>query len=169
MRRMIAFATVLTLSLAVVPLAAAPRAARAQTQVATGTINGIASGAQGQALPNYIVRARNLATGQLAGSTTSNTAGSFSFVGLAPGNYAIEVVSPAGQIVGTSASVAVAAGATVSVTVTSSAAAAGAAGAAAAAGAGKGISTALIVIGVAAAAGVVAAVVVASGDASPSR
>jgi len=166
MRRMIAFATVLTLSLAVVPLEAAPRAPRAQGQAATGTINGMATGAQGQALPNYIVRARNLANGQIAGSTTSNSAGSFSFAGLAPGNYAIEVVSAAGQIVGTSASVAVAAGATASVTVTSSAAAAGAAGVGAASG---GISTALIVIGVAAAAGVVAAVVVASGDASPSR
>jgi hypothetical protein len=62
MRRMIAFATVLTMSLAA-PLVAAPRAARAQGQAATGTINGTASGAQGQALPNYIVRARNLADG----------------------------------------------------------------------------------------------------------
>jgi hypothetical protein len=81
-------------------------------------------------MSNTVVQLRNLATGQLAGSTTSNVAGQFSFIGLNPGNYAVEVVNAAGQIVGTSASVAVSAGAAVTgVSVTASPLAAAAAGA----------------------------------------
>jgi hypothetical protein len=84
---------------------------------------------------NTVVQLRNLATGQLAGSTTSNVAGQFSFIGLNPGNYAVEVVNAAGQIVGTSASVAVSSGAAVTgVSVTASAAVAATAGVGAGAG-----------------------------------
>jgi hypothetical protein len=122
---------------------------------------------------NTVVQLRNLATGQLAGSTTSNVAGQFSFIGLNPGNYAVEVVNAAGQIVGTSASVAVSSGAAVTgVSVTASAAVAATAGvgagAGSVAGAGAGASTAAIVGAAAAAAGVAGAAVT-NESASPSQ
>jgi hypothetical protein len=169
MRRIaaLALASSLTLSsLSSGPLFAAQAAA---------SLSGTATSSSGQSVANATVHLRNLANGQLAGSTTSSTAGSFSFAGLQAGNYAVEVVNAAGQIVGTSASVSVAAGAAVSgIAVSTSAALAGAAaGGAAAAGAGAataGISTAVIVTTAAAAAGVAGAVAIAKkGDASPSR
>jgi hypothetical protein len=177
MRRLIAFTTILALSLTSVPLFAASggRVAAIRQGQTTGTVTGTAQSAQGQTLANYTVRIRNLANGNVAGATTSNAAGQFTFAGLNPGNYAIEIVNAAGQIVATSASVAVAAGATVSVTVTASAAAAlGAAGAGAAAAGGAGaasagVSTALIVTTVAVAAGIVGVVVAVKANASPSR
>jgi hypothetical protein len=138
-------------------------AAAAAQAAAVGSLSGSASSSSGQVMANTVVQLRNLATGQLAGSTTSNAAGQFSFIGLNPGNYAVEVVNAAGQIVGTSASVAVSAGAAVTgVSVTAStavaAAAAGGAGAAGAAGAAAaGASTATIVGAAAAAAGVAGA------------
>jgi hypothetical protein len=124
------------------------------------------------------VQLRNLATGQLAGTTTSSATGAFSFAGLPAGNFAVEVVNVAGQIIGTSASISVVAGATVTgITVSATAAVVGAAAGAAAAGAAAagvgaaaGVSTAVVVTTVAAAAGVAGAVAVAaSGNASPSR
>src|SRR5262245_53247539 len=87
--------------------------AAAGQAAATGSLTGTASSSSGQAMANTVVQLRNLATGQLAGSTTSNAVGQFSFIGLNPGNYAVEVMNAAGQIVGTSASVAVSAGAAV--------------------------------------------------------
>jgi len=137
-------------------------AAAADQAAAVGSLSGTASSSSGQMMTNVVVQLRNLATGQLAGSTTSNVAGQFSFIGLNPGNYAVEVVNAAGQIVGTSASVAVSAAAAVTgVSVTASTAVAGAAagagGAGAAAGAATGASTATIVGAAAAAAGVAGA------------
>lgn len=175
MRRFAASALVLAMSLTGAPVfAAGPTKAQQNMYLNLGTINGEAQNAQGQILPNYTVRARNLSNGALAGSTTSNAAGQFSFVGLNPGNYAIEIVDAAGKIVGTSASIGVTAGATVSVTVTASAAAAlgGALGAAAggAAGVGGGLSTALIVVTAAGAAGIVGLVIAVNrSNASSSR
>jgi hypothetical protein len=170
MRRLIALTAVLALSLSSAPLfaAGATRAARAAVGRGqnTGTVNGTAKNAQGQNLPNYTVRIRNLANGNIVGSSTTNAAGDYSFIGLPVGNYAIEIVNAAGDIIGTSASIAVAAGATVSVTVTASAATA----IAAAAAAGGGISTALIITAAAITAGVVGVVVAANnGNASASR
>jgi len=148
-------------------------AAAAGQAAAAGSLSGTASSSSGQVMANTVVQLRNLATGQLAGSTTSNVAGQFSFIGLNPGNYAVEVVNAAGQIVGTSASVAVSAGAAVTgVSVTASAAVAATAGAGvgagAAAGAGAGVSTATIVGAAAAAAGVAGAAVT-NESASPSQ
>jgi hypothetical protein len=163
MRRVAASVLVFAMSLTSAPLFAAGPA-RAARQAQTGTVTGTAQGSQGQTLPNYTVRIRNLGNGTLAGSTTSNAAGQFSFAGLTPGNYAIEVVNAAGEIVGTSASIAVVAGATIAVTVTAAAAAA------IAAATGGGISTAVIVTAVAAAAGIVGIVVAVNrSNASPSR
>jgi hypothetical protein len=179
MRRIIALTVVSSMSLSATPLFAAPRA-RAGGQGQGASLAGTATNNSGQALANYTVQLRNLKTGQLAGTTTSAETGAFSFAGLEAGNFAIEVVNAAGQIIGTSASVAVTAGAAITgVAVSASAAAiagaAGAAGAAAAAGAagaaGAGLSTAAIVTitTVAASAGIAGAVAVANNTASPSR
>src|SRR5689334_13981582 len=133
---------------------------------APAALIGTASNTGGQTLVNAAVQLRNLATGQVAGTTTSNAVGQFSFIGLNPGNYAVEVLNAAGQVVGTSASVTVSAGAAVTgVSVTATAAAAGAAAGGVAAGvaagaaaggtaAATGLTTALVIAGAAAAAGV---------------
>jgi hypothetical protein len=156
MRRLLSLTLAVTLSTMTLPISAADAAQ------AGGTITGTAQNQSGQALGNYTVRVRNLDTGNLAGSTTSSVAGNFSFAGLAPGNYAIEIVNAAGNIVGTSPAITLAAGATVSISVTAAAAVAAASAA--------GISTALLVTTLAAAGGVTGIVVAAKkGDASPSK
>ena len=165
MRRIVALALASSLTLSSAPLFAAQ---------GTASLAGTATSSSGQSVANATVHLRNLANGQIAGTTTSSTTGSFSFAGLQAGNYAVEVVNAAGQIIGTSASIGVAAGATVTgIAVSTSAVLAGAAAGAAAAGAGAataGISTAVIVTTAAAAAGVAGAVAIAKkGDASPSR
>jgi hypothetical protein len=139
------------------------------TQGQTGTITGVAQGANKQALANYTVRVRNVQTGQIAGTTTSNGAGSFTVASLQPTNYVVEVVNAAGQVVGLSPSIAVAAGATVSVTI-GAAAAAGAIAAGTAGGfslLGLGTVASIAVVTAAGVAGVVAVVAV-NNNASPS-
>jgi hypothetical protein len=173
MRRFVALVLSSTLVLQVAPLVAAPatrgiRAVRVQAPATTGAITGTAKSSTGKALPNHTVQVRNLQTGQLAGTTTSNAAGEFSFASLSPGNYVIEVVNPAGAIVGSSTSIAVVAGATVTVPVAATAAATGA-GAVAGAATGGGISTAVVVTTVAVAAGITGVVIVAKNRASPSK
>ena len=166
MRRLVAAALALALSLHAIPIVAAGRAGQAQTASLAGT----ATSSAGQTVANATVQLRTLATGQLAGTTTSSASGAFSFAGLPAGNFAVEVVNAAGQIIGTSASISVAAGATITgVTVTATGAALGAAAGAAAGGAGAaaGISTAVIVTTVAVAAGV-AAIVIVRTNSSPS-
>ena len=164
MRRFVAFALIFSVALVGAPLTAA--AAPAQG----GTLKGIAQGADKKPLPNYTVQVRNVANGQLAGTTTSTAAGSFSLEGLAAGNYVIEIVDAAGKVVGLSSSISIAAGATVTVTVSATAA-----GALLGASTGGGLSLfglgPLATIGVISAAGVatVAGVVVAKKDASPSK
>jgi ABC-type transporter Mla maintaining outer membrane lipid asymmetry permease subunit MlaE len=149
-----------------VPVFAAAAPGRAAAGQGTGALNGTARSSQGQALGNYSVRLRNVQTGQLAGSTTSSAAGAFSFTGLNPGSYVVEIVNAAGEIVGTSAAISVAAGATVGVTVTASAAAALAAG-----GGAAFFGSTLGIVTLAAAGAGVAAIVVANNreTASPSR
>jgi hypothetical protein len=155
MRRITAAAMALSMGLSAAPLMAA--------QAATGTILGTAKTSAGKTVANTTVRLRDLATNQLSGTTMSNGSGAFGFTGLQAGNYVIEVVNAAGEIIGTSASVAVAAGAAVTgVTVT--AAAVGAA----AVGGGLG-TVAITSIVVAAGAGTVATVVAVKSDASPSK
>jgi hypothetical protein len=83
----------------------------------TGAITGNVKDAQGRNLTSYTVRLRNVATGELGGSNTPSVTGLFSFNGVPPGNYIVEIVNQAGEIIGTSAAVSVDAGATVAVTV----------------------------------------------------
>lgn len=120
MRKLISAGLVLAMVLLGVPMSASAAVKPASRQ--QGTINGMAQGANKQPLPNYSVRVRNVASGQVAGTTTSNAAGNFSFAGLEPGSYVIEIVDAAGKVVGLSPSIAVAAGSTVSVTVSATAA-----------------------------------------------
>ena len=169
MRRFVALALSSTLVLQAAPLMAATARAGAQAPVATGALNGTAQSAGGQMLTNTTVQLRNLQTGQLAGTTTSNAAGGFSFTGLNPGNYLVEFINQSGAIVGSSASTAVAAGTTTTVTVSTMAAAAVAGAAAGGAAAATGISTAVVVTTVAVAAGIAGVLVVARDNASPSR
>jgi hypothetical protein len=98
MRQLIATAVIFALSMYAMPISAA-----AQGQAAS--IAGTAQSAAGQTVANVTVQLRNLATGQLTGTTTSSASGSFGFGGLAAGNYSIEVVNAAGQIIGASAAI----------------------------------------------------------------
>jgi hypothetical protein len=167
MRKHFSLVLVLALTITSMPLAAAPAGKASAFQ--QGGINGIARGADKAPLPNYTVRVRNAADGQIAGTTTTSAAGSFTFADLQPGSYVIEIVDAAGRVVGLSPAIAVTAGAAVSVTVSATAA-----GAIATASAGGfslfGLGT-LATVGLITAAGVatVAGVVATRSDASPSR
>lgn len=168
MRR--AFAVVLSAAMIVAALPVTTTAAvRGARQEGTGTVQGVARNAQQQTLSDHTVQIRNVQTGQLAGSGTTNGAGQFTFAGLQPGNYVVEIVNAAGEIIGTTAPISVAAGTVAAVTVTASAAGA----LAAAGGAGFGIfglgtaASAAIIGGVAV--GITAGVIAANNPASPSR
>lgn len=143
--------------------------------------NGQISGAatlEGKPIPNTTVRLRNIDTGQLVGTTTSNAAGEFSFTGLPEGNFVVETVSANGTILGTSAVALTAATMVVAnLSVGASAAAVAAAGGAGAvlgttaavAGVGAGLGTGVIVAGVVAAGLGVTGLTVALNDASASQ
>jgi Carboxypeptidase regulatory-like domain len=66
-----------------------------------GLIAGITS-VDGKPFPNITVRLRNVDNGQLISNTVANSAGGFSFNGLAVGNYVVEMVASNGTILGTS-------------------------------------------------------------------
>ncbi len=177
MRRIVAFATVLAMSLTGVPLFAASASVgrRPQTvasgQTQTGNVNGTAEDSKKKKLGGYMVRLRSTeGSGALSGTTTTGADGAFSFTGVAPGSYVVEIVDSNGLIVGTSASLTITAGSTVSGLVVSSSAAGllGAAGGAAAVGGGMS-TTAIVITTVAVAGGVAGAVAIARANASPSR
>ena len=98
---------VLTVSATSLDVIAAPG------QAAPSSISGTASDATGGVLSNAAVQLRNVATARLVGQGTTNDVGEFSFAGLTPGTYVIEVLNSSGQIVGTSRAVIVSADATV--------------------------------------------------------
>lgn len=136
---------------------------------ATGGVAGVAAGADKAPLANVTVQLRNAQTGQLLGSTTANSAGQFSFAAINPGNFVIEIVDAAGNILGT-ATVTVTAGVVTTVGVTATALGAAAVAAGAAGGlAGLLTGTSLLVISAATAAGLTVAVVATKDEASPSR
>lgn len=163
-------ASILCVALALV---AAPLNLIAQT----GEISGVAQ-LEGKPIPNTSVRLRNVNNGQLAGTTTTNAAGEFSFTGLPAGDFAVEIVSANGTILGTSAVTLTAATMVVAnLTIGASAAAVAAAGGAgvvlgttaAVAGVGAGLGTGVIVAGVVAAGLGVGGLAVALNDSSPSQ
>ena len=167
-RRLVLSALVVALIVPNVPVFAAP--ARA-AQPAAGAISGSARNASSQSLPNHVVRLRNAETGQLTASTTSGPAGQFSFVGLNPATYVVEVLDAAGTVVGTSAAIVLSPAAMVASGLVIQASALGAAAAAGSAAGGAFLTSTLGIVTLAAvAAGVVGAVVVATKDpASPSK
>jgi hypothetical protein len=157
-------AVLLTLALA---SPVSPLVATSVAQAEIGSLAGTATASTGETLVNAVVQLRDLATGTVSGTTTSSSTGAFSFGAIPPGNYVVEVLNAAGEVVGTSASVSVAAGSTVTgVTVTATATTV----AASASAAGVGAGTIVAVTSAAAAAGVVG-IAAATGqeDASPSR
>ena len=121
-----AFAGVLTLVAASLGMPAGMAAAQGQT---TGGVQGVARDAAQQNLSGVRVQVR-APNGQLVSTGATNAQGGFSFTGLNPATYTLEVLDAAGNIVGTSGSVAVTAGATATVTISAAAAGAIAAGAA---------------------------------------
>ena len=130
----------------------------------SASVSGTASDINGHVTANTAVQLRSASTGQLAGRTTTNASGQFSFAGLNPGTYVVEVVGATGQIVGTSGSIAVGAGAAVTgVSVTTSLATKVAAG-------GFASHHVALILGAAAAAGVAGGIAMAAnGTASPSQ
>lgn len=79
---------------------------------AGGIINGRVMTPEGEPLANTSIRARNLLTGEIGGSTTTGSGGQFT-INVTPGSYVIEIVDSGGLVVATSAFVAATAGATV--------------------------------------------------------
>jgi hypothetical protein len=169
MRRLLTAVLIVAFAVFSLPMGVMASSARKASLQQGGAITGVARDAAQKPLPKFTVRVRSVSTGQIAGSTTSSQAGEFSFTGLAPANYVVEIVDAAGNVVGLSPAVAVTTGATVSVTV--SASAAGALTGAAGGGFslfGLGPLASVAVIG-AAGAVAVTAVVATKNDASPSR
>lgn len=177
MRRLCSAAVILAVMAAGIPVSAAVArtGAKAGQAEGTGRISGTAKDAKNVNLRNYQARVRNVDTGQIAGQTTTNGNGQFTFTGLNPGTYVVEVVSATGLVVATTSTISLTVGAMVAtgvtVTATAAAAAAGAGAAAAtaaAAGGGFFSSTAGIIVLAAAGAGIAGGVAVAA-NASPSR
>jgi len=100
---------------------AATRPAPVSTTVqssAPAAIKGNVVTSAGQPLRDTVVRARNLLTGRIAGTTSTTGSGQFALAGLDAGRYVLEAVDAAGQIVGTSSFIFAAPGTTVAATVT---------------------------------------------------
>ncbi len=89
------------MALAIVSLALPSAIAAPQ---GTGKIEGIAKDANQKPLAGVIVQCRNTATGQIVGTQQTSSTGAFSFTGLLPGTYVVEIVDRDGKIIGVSAS-----------------------------------------------------------------
>jgi hypothetical protein len=86
----------------------APRPAGGPARVAAGSrpgigvrttsIVGVAWQADNTPIPNAKVRLRNVVTGRIAAAAMANEAGQFTFSGVEPGSYLIELVTDAGKI-----------------------------------------------------------------------
>ena len=144
MRYLAVFTAIAALSLVAPPLVAAQAAqaaaqrtaASATPQVTIGStvlnpsqaqISGRVLDSGGDPLANTTVRARNLLSGQIDGSTATASAGQFS-MNVNPGSYLLEVVDDGGQIVGTSSFISATAGTAITAgTVTATTGALGAA------------------------------------------
>lgn len=165
MRKFLSMGLVLALVAASAP--AVLLAAPPQGGPESASLTGAARSTSGQLLSNASVQIRNYGFGEVIAETTSGLSGEFSFVGLEPGQYIVEVVE-AGKVMGMTSPITLAAGTalTVEVTVLSSALASSAGAGFSLLGLGPSVSTA--VLGAAGAAAVTA-VVSTSPEASPSR
>jgi Carboxypeptidase regulatory-like domain len=108
MNRVLAFALVVSMAGASSVFAAG----KAQLP-ANSSIAGTAKQSSGATIPNATVQLRDMETGQLVGTTTSDAAGQFAFQGLNAGSFTVEVVSAAGEILGQSALISVTEGAAI--------------------------------------------------------
>jgi hypothetical protein len=75
-----------------VPVRATPKAAVRSSALAT--ILGNALNPVNGALPDMPVRVRDARLGRIVGSAVTDKVGAYSFKGLDPGNYVVEIVSP---------------------------------------------------------------------------
>jgi hypothetical protein len=78
-------------------------------------ISGRVSSPGGGSITNTTVRARNLLSAQIDGSTVTASSGQFA-MNVNPGSYVLEVVDAGGQVVGTSSFISAAAGTTITAT-----------------------------------------------------
>jgi Carboxypeptidase regulatory-like domain len=106
MNRVLAFALVVSMA------GTSVFAAGAQAP-SNSSISGMAKSSAGRGIASATIHLRDLETGQLAGTTTSDAAGQFSFMGLLPGSFTVEIVSAAGEILGSSAPIPVTADAAI--------------------------------------------------------
>ena len=91
--------------------------AGASTNQAQGTINGMVITPDGGPLPNTPIRARNLLTGEVSGSTTTGADGEYT-LNVDPGNYVIEILDDTGLVIATSAFISAVAGVTLATAAT---------------------------------------------------
>ncbi|CAN5517924.1 hypothetical protein BH23ACI1_BH23ACI1_13750 [soil metagenome] len=139
------------------------------TENSSIAVAGTAYSVNMQPLSNAEVQIRDLKSGSRVNTTLSDVSGSYSFKGLRPGTYVVEVVDKSGKVLGMSAPFVL--GAAPSVTVSVVAVGQGTATSGEGAGfsfLGMGPVTSLVVVGAAGAAAVTA-VVATRPDASPSR
>jgi hypothetical protein len=157
-----------------------PQAAAAEPQTVVSStvvrsdgasLSGIITTPDGEPIRGGVVRARNLLTNEIVGSTRTSDKGEYAILNLQPGNYVLELVDDDGAIIGTSAFVAATAGALVSgLTITAASGVLSAAGTTAGLLAAIGATAARGLTAAAAAAGVAGLVVPpATPIASPSR
>jgi hypothetical protein len=168
MRRLLALALVVaigTLGMPGVSFAAGPRSSEVPGQVA-----GTARTEVGSPIANASVRLRNSGTGQIAGTTTTAANGEYVFKNVPAGNYVVELVDGSGNVLATSVPVSLAT--SESVTGVALTATVGKAGVGGVSGPGLGrffTSTAGILRLVGAGGGMVAGVIGATTQKSPSR
>lgn len=138
----------------------------------TGKIEGVARDQNQKPLAGVTVQCRNTATGQIVGTQQTSSTGSFSFTGLLPGTYVVELVDRDGKIIGVSSALSLSGnamtltGVIVTVTATGSVA-----GPVAAGGVGAWLTstTGLLVLGGLGAAAVIGVIVATRGEASASK
>ena len=161
LRRIVSIALSLALVFSVVPAASAAGAS-------LGRVSGLALTQNGVYLSGQLARVRSLDRGDVAGETTTNNTGEFSFTGLAAGSYVVELVAN-GYVVATSAPVVLTSRKMTAEGVNATVPAATTQAQAGVLAGSFWASTVGIITIAAVAAGVVAAVVVVKQNASPSR
>ena len=138
----------------------------------TGKIEGIARDQNQQPLAGVTVQCRNTATGQIVGTQQTSSAGAFSFTGLLPGTYVVELVDRDGKIIGVSSALTLSAPNTMTLLgVIVTATAQGSVGPVVVGGFGAWLTstTGLLVLGGLGAATIVGVIIATKGDASPSK
>jgi Carboxypeptidase regulatory-like domain len=166
MRKLASIGLMITLAMGGVPSGLLAASQAGPSAAVAGTVRG----SNTRPIAKARVQVRNVDTGNLVGTTTTDEEGAFAISGLSSGNFVVEVIDATGKILGVGTPFSLGAGATASTTVV--AAGAGAAAAAASTGGfslfGLGPVTSIAVLGAASAAAVTA-VVATRPDASPSR